>query len=134
MTEAVVDTTVAVRWFLEQNGHEDARALLDLHRAGQLEIVLPQDCLTELLSVLVKRKGHRLAATGLESLRENRIRVFRGDDALLDEALIASAEYGCAYYDAIPVAVARLLKAPLWSADRRAHSSVPGVVLVGEAC
>ena len=52
-------------------------------------------------------------------------------DSLMRDALDVRRRYGCSLYDSFAPAIAEQLGATLYSADKRAHGSWPGVVLVG---
>lgn len=50
---------------------------------------------------------------------------------VLRETLQQASALGCDVYDACAPAIASLLGASLYSADRRAHATFPGVTLIG---
>ncbi len=52
-------------------------------------------------------------------------------DTLVSSAATVRGELACSLYDALPAGLARLLHAPLYSADAKAHAEFPGVRIVG---
>ncbi|MCE5203017.1 MAG: hypothetical protein ABFC80_00230 [Coriobacteriales bacterium] len=52
-------------------------------------------------------------------------------ERVTDASLEQADRLGCDVYDACAPAVATLLDAPLYSANRRAHAACPGAVLIG---
>ena len=56
MTEVVLDTSVVVKWFAqEQRGSEEARELRSEYEAGRLSVVVPALLFLELLNVAGRR-------------------------------------------------------------------------------
>lgn len=75
MTEAVLDASVLLKWFVptDERGRAEARVLRDEYRAGHLVVVVPSLLFLELLNVAGRRWGWDEAAllglaAGLEDL------------------------------------------------------------------
>src|SRR3989344_9414163 len=59
----VVDTSVALKWFVEEEGSKKARKILEQYKSGSLEILAPEIIGLELANALfygVSLKGKRL--------------------------------------------------------------------------
>jgi predicted nucleic acid-binding protein len=69
------------------------------------------------------------SASGATFARLDLITVPLGEE-LVAAAADARADLGCSLYDAFSAGLARLLEAPLYSADARAHGAYPGVRLI----
>jgi len=127
----VFDASAAVKWFkLNEVGSDDALALLA--QAAEVDIWLPDNCAHEVLQQVARLFGAEAVPEAWDRLRSAHVSVAHLDGRLIAEAALVSAEYGCAYYDALAPALARILGATLVSADRRAHRTFPGVMLLDE--
>lgn len=133
MTErrlVVLDASVGVKWFKDEPGSTDARKLLQDHRDDVAHIVVPALFTHEVVASAVKRGvGHGESVWRL--LRDSELTAVGLDDALVIAALDQCRLLGCSFYDALAPALALLLDATLYSADKRAHGRFPGVVLFG---
>ncbi|MHB8923821.1 MAG: type II toxin-antitoxin system VapC family toxin [Coriobacteriia bacterium] len=133
MTErrmAVLDASVGVKWFKNEPGSADARRVLAEHRDNATHIIVPALFVHEVVASAVKRD----VADG-ESvwrlLRESNLTVVPLDDAFASAAFDQCRLLGCSFCDALAPALAMMLDAPLYSADKRTHERFPGVVLFG---
>lgn len=127
----VLDASVGVKWFLEQEGWEDDRELALRHCREELRVVVDDLFMYEVVSALTNRRGPefgRLAWSRLSGLELSVIRI--GDD--LVEAAIAQRELlGANMYDCFSAGLAAMLDVPLYSSDRCAHGAYPNVRLIG---
>jgi predicted nucleic acid-binding protein len=131
VTPVVLDSSVGVKWFRDEPGAEEARGLLADHGRGEITLVVPSLFVYELVSVAVRTLSADEARELWERFLSWRVNVREVGDRLVQDALEMRAELGCAFYDAVAPALARQLRAPLYSADLRAHADVEGVVLIG---
>ena len=62
MTEAVLDASVVLKWFVptDERGSAEARLIRDDYRAGQLIVTVPSLLFLEILNVAGRRWGGRL--------------------------------------------------------------------------
>ncbi len=128
---AVLDASVGVKWFREEAGSDAARGLLRGHAAGTLRIVVPSLFFYEVIDVARRHFGIDVARRVWQSLAADEIVYSNPDADLLERTLEIAAELGCTLYDAAAPALADHLECPLYSADRKAHGALPGVVIVG---
>ena len=126
----VLDASVGVKWFRDEPGSDRAREYLRAHGAGAVRIVVPSLFFYEVLDVARRHFGAEGARRIWTSLAADEIAFSNPDAALLDRTLQVAAEHGCTLYDAAAPALAERLGCELVSADRKAHGSVPGVVLI----
>ena len=126
----VLDASVGVKWFRDEPGSEEARAVLAEHAAGR--IVIAVDTLFAYEVLRAASRDHRPADAlriwhDLERL--DLVTVPLGEE-LVGAAAHARESLGCAPYDAFAAGLATLLDAPLYSAEARAHGAHPGVRLI----
>lgn len=127
----VLDASVGVKWFKDEPGSPEARALIEQLGEGSVQLVVPAVFPFEVLDVArrlfgiveVRRLWGALSAAG--------VLVAGSDEALLGETLKLAGSLGCTLYDAAAPALASRLECPLVSADRRAHGRVEGARLIG---
>ncbi len=127
----VLDASVGVKLFREERGSDATTDLFARHAVGEIIIAVDALFFHEVLSVM----SREVDAAGLD-------RVWGILDSLdlagvdLDAELVVAAaaarrEWGCSLYDAFSVGLADVLKAPLYSADVRAHGRHPNVRMIG---
>jgi predicted nucleic acid-binding protein len=122
----VVDASVAVKWFLPEEGEtlvSQAVALLDAYDDDQARFVVPDLFYVETASAIWKavRAGRVSRAFGDQSLVLLMQREFPTVPTLklLDRAFQIAADYGRTVYDSLYVALAVQTSAQLITADER---------------
>lgn len=122
----VVDASVAVKWHLVDEEYADVAALLLREFvAGAIELVAPGQIRSEvpsaIIAAVIRRQGRLTAEQGEAAIREflslGIITVDRDDVILATFPLVQ--QYGIAFYDALYLALARALRLPRLTADRR---------------
>ncbi len=121
----VLDASVGVKWFKDEAGSADARALLDAHERGELTVAVPIGFVYEILDVARRTKGIVYAEELWSYLSSADIEVV--STGLVEPSLRWARDLGCTIYDGAAPALADALDSPLVSADRAAHGRVPGV-------
>ena len=130
MTEVVCDTSVVLKWFHEEGEQEiqEARALLEAHRAGRLASWILELTFYELGNVLLRSLGWRASevADQLDDLRAICPVLEPAPDALRLAAVLAE-KHALTFYDALYPATAQLHGAVLATADEALLASGLGV-------
>lgn len=122
----VVDSSVAVKWFLsEREAHVDeALRLLQAHLDQRVCLAVPEHLRLEVLNALLHRgldaAGLERAAAALEGFHVDWHRI---DAALAASAAGIAAARGLTLYDGAFAALASLLDAELVTDDRRLAAS-----------
>jgi len=133
----VVDSSVAVKWFVLEDEDPDVGAALELlrrHREAQVVLNAPSLLRLEVLDALrfggLDREGLRAVAESLEAMRLD----WHDTDAEFSaNAAEIAVGYGLTVYDSVFVALALRLDAELITADRRlAECGECTVRLLGE--
>jgi predicted nucleic acid-binding protein len=126
---AVIDASVAVKWFLPAEDHaEDALALLHARAAGSVRLVVPSLLFYEVSNaLLVAVRRNRLAREdyldALEALFRLGLEAADLPDYHRRAAALAYA-YGRSAYDAAYLALAESRGAVFLTADRRLYNAV----------
>lgn len=137
----VVDSSVLVKWFIPEDHHEEARALLEDHLYGRIEAVIPRYATLEFANVLRKYVirgivGRREIEEAFDLLVESAPVIIEEDEVLVRRALGYSIERGLTIYDAIYVILAKELGATFYTADekliRHLEGSEPLIKHIGE--
>lgn len=137
MTPQVLDASVAIKWFVEdETGRAEAIELLDRIRDDPSAYVVPELFFNEMLAVLARLVGSDGAALRghLEALQDLGMeRVGNGRELLARAATIAS-RYGLSGYDSIYAACADLTAGCWLTADLRAHRRIQRLKISRAVC
>jgi predicted nucleic acid-binding protein len=118
----VVDTSVAVKWFVDdtEDNVAEARELLEAHRLGHTHVCAPAMLPVELINALLwKGLGAGELTEVAEVLEGLRIALFSSDAASLGRAAAIATSERMTIYDALFPALASELGCVLVTADRK---------------
>jgi predicted nucleic acid-binding protein len=120
-SEALLDTSVAVKWFVPEENSEEALSLRRAQEDRELQLYAPEVLLMELANAL--RYSSEFSAREITEALEtpfalNVLLIPFSLDAL-DSAVSLSLEHDLAVYDSYFLALAKALDIPLITADRR---------------
>ncbi len=123
MNDLVVDASVAAKWFLTEEFNDEARALL----TGRSQHRAPDFILVEFANTLAKRfkRGDINAAYARNACNElQSLLVFEETRRLVPAALEIAIEFDRSVYDSLYVALARMQRCQLVTADRRLYNAL----------
>jgi predicted nucleic acid-binding protein len=140
--KVVVDASVAVKWLLGDEEHTDrARLLLRRFGHGELQLVVPSHLRFEVPSAITAATLGRTPRLRPDEAKES-IEEFLSlplqsidTDELILSAYPLVHRFGCAFYDALYLALSQSLHAPLITADRRFYQRIqqlPDIVWLGD--
>jgi predicted nucleic acid-binding protein len=124
-----VDASVGAKWFLpDEPGASAALRLLDMHVAGQLQIVVPELFHLEMANLLslASRRGRVPAATALQAIDQLEhldIVPAQPPQQVTTAALVLSIRLGISAYDAAYVATAEAGGCSLVTCDSRLRAA-----------
>ena len=127
----VVDASVAVKWhLLDEEDADTALALFDDFVEGRVDLLAPDQIRYEVASSItvatLGRQPRLPRVEGEAALAEFlRIRIhLHADDALIPAAFDVVHRHGCAFYDALYLALAQREEAAFITADRKLHQRI----------
>jgi len=138
----VVDASLATKWHLSGEEYTDkARLILRRFAQGQTQIVAPLHICYEVPSAIIAatlgpkpRISHEQGQEAIEEFLALDLQTFDTAELIL-AAYALVRRYGCAFYDALYLALAQQLAVPLVTADRRFYQRIrhlPNVVWLGD--
>lgn len=134
--EIVLDASIAVKWFHEEDDTLQAEQLEERIARGEIRAVVPPLFFYEVANALTLKAGFDIqdVVEALRVLDALPLQVVDIPQTLLEDAVLIAREYHLSVYDAIYVALAIATDAPLVTTDRKlaAQMSVPIVTLLGD--
>ena len=126
----VLDNSVLVKCFFNEEGTEKAASFLQGFREKRIRIVLPEFALSEFANTCLKKVRKKIALMSqalrhLNALVELPLEWYR-DRELLDVALENGYFFGISVYDALYVSLAEIYMAPLVTADKALYKACHG--------
>lgn len=126
--EAVVDSSVVVKWFLPEPSRPEALRLLRSYREQQVQLIAPALLQSEVSNVFCKRfhRGELSASQASKAFRLLKINspVLVADIDVLEEAVRLAMASGQAVYDCLYLALAVRRGCDLITADRKFHAAM----------
>ncbi len=128
----VVDASVLVKWFMEEEGRDRALALRQLHTSRRSAIYISELTFLEILNAIrySPKSNEEDGAEALHILQNLRLQVKPIDFDLLRKANAIAWAYKVTIYDALYVALAELLGYPLITADEVMMKKLKGHSIV----
>jgi len=119
--DALLDTSVAVKWFVTEEDSERAADFQQAHLRDDLQLHAPDILLMEMANAL--RYSGRLSEErileDLETFSALGVEIISFSIDLLNSAVSLSLEHDLAVYDAYFLALAQAMEIPLITADRK---------------
>jgi predicted nucleic acid-binding protein len=120
---AVIDASVAAKWYFAEPGHQTADRLLAARIAGERELLAPDLIVPEFANVLWKhvrrQECSRETADAILALWEVDRPSLVASSLLVSQAFQLAADLDLSVYDGFYLALALAIEAPLVTADRR---------------
>jgi len=135
VTAVCIDASVALKWFLREEGSDTAYALLSAITGQRLRVVAPPQFRSEVANVLYQRSRTQRAELRIDSgMAFEAIALFGSFQVetvdtpeLYTTAYQVAQTYGLrSLYDALYVAAARIAECDLWTADERLLTALGG--------
>lgn len=123
MEKIVVDTSVAIKWFVSEPKSKEAIGVFNQHNKKKIKIVVPDIIRLELINGLFYSyhfKSYQLKEV-LTSLKSANLDLVSIDKIDLNSVTDLMEEYNIASYDGLFIALAQKLDCPLVTNDKRHH-------------
>ena len=124
---AVVDASVAAKWFLPERDSESARSLRLAHLDARASLVAPAILPYEVGNALRfhPHLGADVVGRAVAQLLDVQVRLDPPSPEALDAAVRVAFRTGLTVYDACYLALAERLDCPLYTADKRQIAADP---------
>mgnify|MGYP001614629008 CR=1 FL=1 len=114
----VVDASVVVKWFLDEEGSKEALQLRSEHISGKISLVVPDLLFLEVLNALRYKGGtQKTLAEANRALWDIQFHIEKNSSFLMEKAAVLALEYNLSLYDALYLALALLYGCPLVTVD-----------------
>lgn len=121
----VIDASVAIKWFVVEDGREDALAILELIKNAPADFAVPEFFYIEMMSVMTRLVSDQNVLDSIvDDLYNLGFMQLRVGAKLLKVASQISRATGISGYDALYAACAKSVKGKWLTADRKAHRKV----------
>ncbi len=124
----VIDASVAVKWFLNEENSDKALGLKDSFLRGQIILIAPDLIILEILNALrynKQKEGDLIRAN--RDLFELNLNLTKVSELFLIKAIENSIKYNITIYDALYVTIASIHGSVLITADKKLYR-IPNVV------
>jgi len=122
----VLDASVVVKWFVEEEGKEIALSIRDKFWKREIHIIVPDLLLYEISNALRynPKFNENDVKDAIDSIINMGIRILIPSGEILKKAIDMSFLYGITLYDAYYVALADELKIPFITADKKLFDKI----------
>ena len=128
----IIDTSVAVKWYIEEKDSQEAIKILDDYKLGKFAIAIPDLLIYELANVFrfnsfFKPKEKREL---IRSLYDLDLYIVTPYYSLVEKAQEISENYNLTIYDAIFVTLAKEMNCNLITADEKLYAKISDLSFV----
>jgi len=122
----VLDTSVIIKWFVEEKGSKRALVWLEKHVKGIEKIAVPSLFFYEIANVLRYKKELPLNEIWkvIEYLFKLNLRIEEVNSELIMRAVLLAREREISVYDATFVVLSILYRAPFYTADKKLYEKL----------
>ncbi len=119
--EAVIDASVAVKWFSNEEGTDDALKLRDEHVAGNIILSAPDLFIYEMANALRFKPGFNDEKVGraISNIFDLQLDLITPSGELIKRASEQAFRYDITVYDSCYLALAELMGVSLLTSDKR---------------
>ena len=115
----VIDASVVVKWFVDEEGTKEALQLREDHSTGKITLVAPELLFLEVMNTLRYKGGTaKTLAQANKTLWDAQLHVERSNSFLLERACSVALEHNLSLYDALYLALGTIHGCSVITADR----------------
>ena len=124
----VIDSSIVIKWFCQEEDTEKSLFLREKYIQGELELVSPDLLLYEIANALRYNKNlsEEDVKEAAESILKLGINIIVPTKEVMDTAISLARKYDITVYDAYFLALAKVIKFTLVTADQKLHAKVKG--------
>jgi len=116
----IIDASIIVKWFVNEDGTDLALSLRDEHINGESFLIVPELAFLEVINALrYKTKDLAALKEANDVLWELQLHVEKLNKFLLDRASEIALKNNLSLYDAVYLALARIYGSPLYTSDNQ---------------
>ena len=116
----IIDASIAVKWFVEEDGSEKALALRNEHINGISILIVPDLLFIEVINAFIyKTKNKEFLKQVNDDLWKIQMKVQKINQYILDKASEIALVYEMSLYDSIYVALSQIYGCPIYTADKK---------------
>jgi len=116
----VIDASIAVKWFIKEEGRKATINLRDMHIREEIVLVAPELIILEILNSLRYKNNDKEKLKEInENLIKIQIEIVPLNKFLMEKAIAAAVEYNLTIYDALYVAIAQINGIELITEDEK---------------
>lgn len=121
--ETVIDASVAVKWFSEEEGSDRALAVRNDHIDRRKTLVAPDLLVYEIANALRFKPGFnpRVTARALDDLFNLQVEIMAPSKELVSRGSELAYEYGITVYDSLYLSLGELLGLEVITADKELY-------------
>ncbi len=118
LQKKVVDASIVIKWFLDEDDSAAARQLRQSHLQGEILLVVPELLFVEVLNALRYKGGtEKSIAAANKVLWDTQFHIEKINSFLLEKASTLALQYQLSVYDALYLALSTAYGCPLITAD-----------------
>ncbi len=116
----IVDASIAVKWFVEEEGSEKALSLRNEHINGSSVLIVPDLFFIEVINAFrYKTKNKEFLKKVNDDLWKIQLKVQKINQYILDKASEIALDYDMSIYDSIYVALSQIYGCPIYTSDKK---------------
>lgn len=122
----VVDASIAIKWFIPEEGSEEALRILNDHIFGREEIFVPDLLFYEVVNALRYKQGLAIDGVGqfIDTLSRLELKRISTDENYLKDIFHTAREFDISAYDAAYVTLAKIFNCTLATADVKLSNKI----------
>ncbi len=114
----VVDASIILRWFLNEDKSDKVRKLIKKHLNEELIIIVPELIFLEILNALRFKNYNNKLFDVNRTLQNAQFYVVNTDESIINKTIAISLEYNLTIYDAVYAALSQIYGCELITEDK----------------
>lgn len=131
-SKLVLDASIAVKWFYEEAGSNQALEILYSMHRGEVSCLAPDLIIYEVANALWKGKKAPQARIfeALDDLHSSALKIVRLSDEIIKSSVEIMTRYDLSFYDSVYAGMAAVFDLPLLTANIKHHGKVKEIKIL----